>query len=253
MSDKRATVIEEGRAGEASPHLNNAPLLKTEALCKVFDHEGAQISVLQGVDFEMAPRERVAVVGSSGAGKSTLLQLLGALDQPSSGEVYIEGTALSSLDEPSLARLRNERVGFMFQFHHLLKELNALENVMMPALIARKSKAEAKEWAERWLDEVGLSHRLSHRPSELSGGEQQRVALARALVNRPRLLLADEPTGNLDQRTSAEVHELLTRVNEEHGTALLVVTHTLELAELMPRQVTMIDGKLVDGRLVERS
>jgi len=223
-------------------------LLKTEALCKVFDHDGAKITVLQGVDFEMAPRERVAVVGSSGAGKSTLLHLLGALDHPSSGEVYIEGTALSSLDEPSLARFRNERVGFMFQFHHLLKELTALENVMMPALIARKPKAEARESAARWLSEVGLSHRTSHRPSELSGGEQQRVALARALVNHPRLLLADEPTGNLDQRTSAEVHELLTRVNEEHGTALLVVTHTPELAALMPRQVTMVDGKLVDGK-----
>jgi lipoprotein-releasing system ATP-binding protein len=134
----------------------------------------------------------------------------------------------------------------MFQFHHLLKELSALENVMMPALIARRSRAEAREAAERWLEEVGLAHRLSHRPSELSGGEQQRVALARALVNHPKLLLADEPTGNLDQRTSAEVHELLTRVNEEHGTALLVVTHTPELARLMPRQVRMMDGKLED-------
>ena len=231
-------------SGEGAPLL-----LKTEGLCKVFDHDGAKITVLQGVDFEMGARERVAVVGSSGAGKSTLLHLLGALDQPSSGEVYMEGTALSSLDEPRLARFRNERVGFMFQFHHLLKELTALENVMMPALIARVARAEARDRATGWLEEVGLSHRLSHRPSELSGGEQQRVALARALVNHPRLLLADEPTGNLDQRTSTEVHELLTRVNEEHGTALLVVTHTPELARLMPRQVTMVDGRLVDQGL----
>jgi lipoprotein-releasing system ATP-binding protein len=134
----------------------------------------------------------------------------------------------------------------MFQFHHLLKDLTALENVMMPALIARAPRREAAERARRWLDEVRLSHRASHRPSELSGGEQQRVALARALVNHPRLLLADEPTGNLDQRTSAEVHALLTRVNEEHGTALLVVTHNPELARLMPRQARMADGLLID-------
>lgn len=233
-------------APHAPQDAQDAPLLKTEALCKVFNHEGARIDVLRDVDFTLTHQERVAVVGSSGAGKSTLLHLLGALDLPTSGEVFVEGVALSSLSEPALARFRNERVGFMFQFHHLLKELSALENVMMPALIARRSRAEAREAAERWLEEVGLAHRLSHRPSELSGGEQQRVALARALVNHPKLLLADEPTGNLDQRTSAEVHELLTRVNEEHGTALLVVTHTPELARLMPRQVRMIDGKLED-------
>jgi len=194
----------------------------------------------------MRARERVAVVGSSGAGKSTLLHLLGALDAPTAGEVTFEGVSLSSLSPAALAAFRNQKIGFMFQFHHLLKDLTALENVMMPALIARAPRREAAERARRWLDEVRLSHRASHRPGELSGGEQQRVALARALVNHPRLLLADEPTGNLDQRTSAEVHALLTRVNEEHGTALLVVTHNPALAALMPRQVRMADGRLID-------
>lgn len=221
-------------------------LLVARALSKTFEHEGAQIRVLQELNFTMRPRERVAVVGSSGAGKSTLLHLLGALDTPSSGEVIFEGVSLASLSAAALAAFRNEKIGFMFQFHHLLKDLTALENVMMPALIARVPRREAAERAGRWLEEVRLSHRASHRPSELSGGEQQRVALARALVNHPRLLLADEPTGNLDQRTSAEVHGLLTRVNEEHGTALLVVTHNPELAGLMPRQVRMADGLLID-------
>ena len=225
---------------------STSPLLSARALSKVFEHEGSQIRVLQDLSFSMQARERVAVVGSSGAGKSTLLHLLGALDAPSSGEVVFEGVSLSALSPAALAKFRNEKIGFMFQFHHLLKDLTALENVMMPALIARAPRREAAERARRWLEEVRLSHRASHRPSELSGGEQQRVALARALVNHPRLLLADEPTGNLDQRTSAEVHALLTRVNEEHGTALLVVTHNPELAALMPRQVRMADGLLID-------
>ena len=221
-------------------------LLETRGLYKTFQHEGQSIEVLKDLHFSMRERERVAVVGSSGAGKSTLLHLLGALDHPSRGEIYFQGERLSEYSERRLAQFRNEKIGFIFQFHHLLKELNALENVMMPSLIARTSRKKAQQEAQHWLNEVGLSHRLTHRPSELSGGEQQRVSLARALMNRPLLLLADEPTGNLDQETSQEIHDLLTRVNEEYNTALLIVTHNPELAKLMPRQVRMRNGQLVD-------
>ena len=225
---------------------NSSILLETHALCKTFQHEGQSIEVLRDLNFSMYEREKVAVVGSSGAGKSTLLHLLGALDHPSSGSISFQGQDLAKYSERQLAAFRNEKIGFIFQFHHLLKELNALENVMMPSLIARRSRKKALSEAKHWLNEVGLSHRLTHRPSELSGGEQQRVSLARALMNRPLLLLADEPTGNLDQETSKEIHELLTRVNEEYNTALLIVTHNPELAQLMPRQVRMRNGQLVD-------
>lgn len=225
---------------------DNGPVIFCRDLHKTYLQGKVEVPVLLGVDLEVAVGERVAIVGASGSGKSTLLHLLGALDAPTAGEVTFEGVSLSSLSPAALAAFRNQKIGFMFQFHHLLKDLTALENVMMPALIARAPRREAAERARRWLDEVRLSHRASHRPGELSGGEQQRVALARALVNHPRLLLADEPTGNLDQRTSAEVHALLTRVNEEHGTALLVVTHNPALAALMPRQVRMADGRLID-------
>jgi lipoprotein-releasing system ATP-binding protein len=221
-------------------------LLTTQALCKTFQHEGQSIEVLRDLNFSMHEQEKVAVVGSSGAGKSTLLHLLGALDHPTSGEIYFQGQNLADYSERQLATFRNEKIGFIFQFHHLLKELNALENVMMPSLIARTPRKKALNQAKHWLDEVGLSHRLTHRPSELSGGEQQRVSLARALMNHPLLLLADEPTGNLDQETSQEIHDLLTRVNEEYNTALLIVTHNSELAQLMPRQVRMRNGHLVD-------
>lgn len=224
-------------------------ILKTVDVYKSFEHEGQKIEVLRGVNFTLNAGERVAVVGSSGAGKSTLLHLLGALDVPSSGEIYFEDEALSNKSTTELARFRNKHIGFIFQFHHLLKEFSALENVMMPALIARVPKAEAQEKAEWWLNEVGLSHRLKHRPSELSGGEQQRVSLARALINQPRILFADEPTGNLDQNTSSEIHDLLNRVNEEHGTALFIVTHSIKLAQMMPRQLMMSDGQLMDENL----
>ena len=229
--------------------MSETMLLQTVDVYKYFEHEGQRIDVLQGVDFTLQAGERVAVVGSSGAGKSTLLHLLGALDHPSSGEIYFQEQALSQKTANELAQFRNQHIGFIFQFHHLLKEFSALENVMMPALISRVSKAEAKDKAEWWLNEVGLSHRLKHRPSELSGGEQQRVSLARALINHPQVLFADEPTGNLDQKTSREIHDLLNRVNEEHGTALFIVTHSLELARMMPRQLIMRDGQLIDEDL----
>ena len=219
-------------------------LLRAESIEKHFSIEGRRIEVLKGLSLNIEAGERVAIVGSSGAGKSTLLHLLGALDLPSSGEIYFEGEALSIKSHDELARFRNQRLGFIFQFHHLLKELTALENVMMPALIARTSHQEAKKKASELLDRVGLSHRFNHRPAELSGGEQQRVSLARALINHPPLLLADEPTGNLDGQTSSEIHELLQWVNQEHGTALVIVTHSEELANSMPRRLKMVDGRI---------
>jgi lipoprotein-releasing system ATP-binding protein len=219
-------------------------LLRADSIEKHFSIEGRRIEVLKGLSLEISAGERVAIVGTSGAGKSTLLHLLGALDLPSSGEIFFEGEPLSTKTADELAQFRNQRLGFIFQFHHLLKELTALENVMMPALIARDSHIEAKRRACELLERVGLSHRLEHRPSELSGGEQQRVSLARALINRPPLLLADEPTGNLDGGTSAEIHELLEWVNREHGTALVIVTHSEELANSMPRRLKMVDGRI---------
>ena len=219
-------------------------LLRADAVEKSFLLEGRHIEVLKGLSLTIEAGERVAIVGTSGAGKSTLLHLLGALDSPTSGEIYLQGEALSTKSHDELAALRNQSIGFIFQFHHLLKELSALENVMMPALIARCSQAEAKKRAKELLDRVGLGHRLSHRPSELSGGEQQRVSLARALINRPPLLLADEPTGNLDGATSSEIHELLESVNREQGTALVIVTHSEDLARSMPRRLKMIDGRI---------
>ena len=219
-------------------------LLRAESIEKSFQLEGRHIEVLKGLSLTIEAGERVAIVGTSGAGKSTLLHLLGALDTPSSGEIYLQGEALSAKSHDELAALRNKSLGFIFQFHHLLKELSALENVMMPALIARMSQSEAKKRASELLERVGLSHRLTHRPSELSGGEQQRVSLARALVNHPPLLLADEPTGNLDGVTSAEIHDLLTSVNREQGTALVIVTHSEDLASSMPRRLKMVDGRI---------
>ena len=202
--------------------------------------------MLKGIDLQVHAGEQVAVVGSSGAGKSTLLHLIGTLDAPTSGEIHVAGEDISKMKPKALAAFRNRTIGFMFQFHHLLPEFTALENVMMPALIARMPKKTAADNAKRWLDAVGLSHRLDHRPGELSGGEQQRTALARALVADPKLLLADEPTGNLDSTTSGAIHELFDQLNRDAGTAMLVVTHNMDLAARMPRRLLMRDGSLVD-------
>jgi lipoprotein-releasing system ATP-binding protein len=221
-------------------------LLKVENLSKSFHHKGNLIEVIKSLSFEIYAKERIAIVGSSGAGKSTLLHLLGALDRPTSGEIYFQDQALSSRSEDQLADFRNREIGFMFQFHHLLKELTALENVMMPGLICRESHQFCQKKATELLGQVGLSHRLTHKPSELSGGEQQRVALARALMNNPKLLLADEPTGNLDHKTSEEIHLLLEKLNADIGITLLVVTHNPELAKMMPRQLRMRDGQLIN-------
>ena len=218
-------------------------------LAKAYMHNGQVLKVLTDVNLELEPGEMVAVVGASGVGKSTFLQLLGTLDLPTSGSIEFDGEELTQMSASRLAEFRNRRIGFVFQFHHLLPEFTALENVMMPALIQRVPIAAARKQASDILGRVGLSRRVTHRPSELSGGEQQRVALARAMVLEPSLLLADEPTGNLDRSTGEAIHELFLELNQERGSTLLVVTHNPELAALMPRRLRMVDG----GRLVEEA
>ena len=209
-----------------------------------FRHHGNVIEVLRGISFEVQRGESIAIVGASGVGKSTLLNIMGSLEPPTSGCVRFLGKDLYSLPEHELCRIRNRKIGFVFQFHHLLPELTALENVMMPALIARMSKTEAMEMAEEVLKKVGLGNRLGHRSGELSGGEQQRVAIARALVMKPELILADEPTGNLDWFTSREVAELLFQLNEEEEITMVIATHNHSLAERMSRKMEIVDGRI---------
>ena len=216
-------------------------------LGKAYLHTGKALPILWDIDLTLAPGDMVAVVGASGVGKSTFLQILGTLDLPTSGSINFDGEELTTMSAARLAEFRNRRIGFVFQFHHLLPEFTALENVMMPALIQRVAAPIARRRAADILGRVGLSHRLTHRPGELSGGEQQRVALARAMVLEPGLLLADEPTGNLDRATGEAIHNLFLDLNRERGSTLLVVTHNPELAALMPRRMRMIDG----GQLVE--
>jgi lipoprotein-releasing system ATP-binding protein len=212
---------------------------------KQYEHEGKTLEVLRGIDLTIRSGEMVCLWGPSGAGKSTLLHLIGTLDMPSSGTVHLDGTLVTALSASRVAALRNQTIGFVFQFHHLLPEFSALENVMMPGMIhGGVPKAELRERAMALLDQVKLSHRASHRPSELSGGEQQRVALARALTLRPKLLLADEPTGNLDTDNSAEIHKLFRDLNETQGTTMVLVTHNPELSRSLPRVITMRDGHI---------
>ena len=205
---------------------------------------GPKLHILRGVDFTLGWSEAVAIVGASGSGKSTLLHLLGALDRPSAGSVRVGGTDLAALGDEEAAKLRNTRIGFVFQFHHLLRDFTALENVMVPALIRGDSPETAKSRATELLGQVGLGARLGHKPRELSGGEQQRVAVARALVNEPYILLADEPTGDLDTATSRDVQELLFEMKERHGVALVVVTHNRELAAKAERVLRLREGVL---------
>jgi lipoprotein-releasing system ATP-binding protein len=207
--------------------------------------DGTPIQILEGVDLEVSAGETIAVIGQSGAGKSTLLHLLGGLDVPTVGEVLVGGSALARLKEDELAALRNERIGFVFQFHHLLREFSALENVMMPLLIGGGVPREARERARSMLDRVGLSPRLEHKPGQLSGGEQQRVAVARALVTHPVLLLADEPSGNLDPPTGERLHDLLFEVSRENDAAMILVTHNLDLAARADRVLRLHAGRLV--------
>jgi len=201
------------------------------------------VEVLKGVDLTFYQGEKAAIVGASGVGKTTLLHVLGTLDRPTAGKVLYEGTDIYTLNEKDLAFFRNREIGFVFQFHHLLPEFNALENTMMPCLIQGLPKKEAAFRAEAILTLVGLKERLSHKPGELSGGEQQRVAVARALVLEPKVLLADEPTGNLDAKTGDSVFDLLQELNRIKGVTLIVVTHNLKLAENMARQIQLVDGK----------
>jgi lipoprotein-releasing system ATP-binding protein len=220
--------------------------IEVRDLWKGFDDTKTRIEILKGTNFQIASAETLAIVGPSGIGKSTFLNLLGALDRPDKGSVLFQGENIFRFDNEKLARFRNESIGFVFQFHHLLPEFTARENAMMPCLIQGISKERAIEAAERILVRVGLENRLNHRVTDLSGGEQQRVALARALVQNPSVLLADEPTGNLDKKNSEQVHNLLLSLNEELGMVLIVVTHNMELASLMSRRVTILDGQMAD-------
>ena len=204
------------------------------------------LKVLKGIDFSAQKAEVVAIMGASGAGKSTLLQILGTLSTPDAGTLVIDGVEVSSLRGDRLAEFRNRRLGFVFQFHHLLPEFTALENVMIPAFIAGRSRKDAQAEATTLLVDLGLSERLAHKPSELSGGEQQRVAIARALINRPAVLFADEPSGNLDSKTKAELHGLFFDLRDKYGQTIVIVTHDPELAAMCDRSLYMVDGQFVD-------
>lgn len=202
------------------------------------------LHVLRGVDIELKRGEFVSIVGKSGSGKSTFLHILGSLDQPDQGEVYIDGQNIFNLKQKNLSDFRNDKIGFVFQFHHLLAEFNALENVMIPGFIKNTERSKLEKKAKEILDYLGLSERLTHKPSQLSGGEQQRVAIARALINEPLIIFADEPTGNLDNSTSEELHKLFFQLKNDFNQTFLVVTHNMELANLSDRQVQMKNGLL---------
>ncbi|MFO7985924.1 MAG: ABC transporter ATP-binding protein [Desulfatiglandaceae bacterium] len=219
-------------------------LLKLENISKAFVHHGNAIEVLKGIELEVNPGDSLAVMGVSGAGKSTLLNIMGSLEPPSEGVVTFNHMNLYQMDERSLSQLRNRHIGFVFQFHHLLPELTALENTMMPALIARYPRDRAMGMAREVLDKVGLMRRMAHRAGELSGGEQQRVAIARALIMRPKLILGDEPTGNLDWLTGREIAELLLEFSRADEIAMVIATHNRKLAEQMSRKMELIDGEI---------
>ncbi len=220
------------------------PVVVANGVKKSFQHMGRTLDVLRGIDLTIEEGEMVGIVGQSGAGKSTLLHCIGTLDIITSGSLKIDDAELTELSGTRLAALRNRTIGFVFQFHHLLPEFSALENVVMPGLIQGRPRREMEQRASALLEEVGLKDRILHRPGELSGGEQQRVALARALVLEPKLLLADEPTGNLDSRTSEQIHQLFYSVNEQRKTTIVIVTHNSALANGMPRMITLRDGKV---------
>jgi len=222
--------------------MHQDPIIQCNALKKTYT--GLEVAVLNGIDLTVKAGEQIAIVGTSGSGKSTLLHLLGGLDAPTAGSVALIGQDLSQLSETKKGQLRNQSLGFVYQFHHLLPEFTAIENVAMPLLIRRVSRSSAIEAAKEILSKVGLSHRLEHMPGELSGGERQRAALARALVTKPACILADEPTGNLDRVTANLVFDLLLEINKAQNTSLVVVTHDLSLAAKMQRQYRLVDGKL---------
>jgi lipoprotein-releasing system ATP-binding protein len=219
------------------------PLIRAAGVCKSYG-DGRRIEVLKDLDTEIRAGEVIAIVGQSGVGKSTLLHILGTLDEPTAGKVLFDGVDIFALNERQQAAFRNQQIGFIFQFHHLLPDFSALENVMMPALIQGKNRNEAARMARELLERVGLGDRLAHRPGELSGGEQQRVAIARAIVLSPRAVLADEPTGNLDPDTAASVHQLLIELNRERAMTMVLVTHNEELSRLAHRTLRLQHGKL---------
>lgn len=239
-------MSEQGQPTSSDSRAEATPLLEVRGLCKSFWLDQRRIDVLQGLDLTVYEGEMVAIVGASGEGKSTLLHLLGTLDSPSAGSLHMGGRDVLAMKEEEVALLRNRELGFVFQAHYLLPEFSALENVMMPALIQRMDRDEAEARARELLEWVGLVHRLEHRPGELSGGERQRTALCRALVLRPRLLLADEPTGNLDQTTGSGIHTLLEELNQRWQTTLIVVTHNQTLARKHQRCLRLVDGKLTE-------
>ena len=227
--------------------MTGQPIVTIEGLSKRYPTAaGRPIEILKDVDLVLNRGDSLAVVGASGIGKSTLLQILGTLDYPNSGRMFFKGVDVFRLNKDQLARLRNQSIGFVFQFHHLLPEFTAVENVMMPMLIAGRKQREAYRESRQILERVGLAERIDHRVTDLSGGEQQRVALARALILGPTLLLADEPTGNLDKKTGKQIHELLLELNREMQMTMVVVTHNPELAALLSRSVTIVDGKLIE-------
>ncbi len=226
---------------------NTQPLLTAKNLYKTYKEGKMVTEVLKNVSFDLHPQSLLAIIGSSGSGKSTLLHLLGGLDKPTSGEIIFKSQQLNQLSEQAKAKLRNQDIGFVYQFHHLLPDFTALENIAMPLLISGVSPNEAKKRAKDMLASVNLTNRADHRPSELSGGERQRVAIGRALINNPSLVMADEPTGNLDKTTADAIFDLLIKLNKEQGTAFLVVTHDLELAKKLDKQLVMSDGQLSES------
>jgi lipoprotein-releasing system ATP-binding protein len=245
MSEVRKPIRPDGAGPVEQAVAGRGSAIRAMALRKVYTSGGgSELTVLDGVDLDVARGEAVAIIGASGAGKSTLLHLLGGLDRPTAGEVEVAGRRLGALDAAGLAAFRNQVLGFVFQFHHLLREFSAEENVMMPLLIGGAEQDAARSRARHLLEEVGLGARATHRPMELSGGEQQRVAVARALANNPAVVLADEPSGNLDTHTSERLHELFFRLRSEHGVALVLATHNRELADRTDRVLRVKDGQL---------
>ena len=244
MNDFSQNIQQNTQDNNTQDNSNENALLVCSNLSKTYQEGSIAATVLQGVELTVKKSELLAIVGSSGSGKSTLLHLLGALDTPSSGEVFYQGQNINQLSAKKQAKWRNQRLGFVYQFHHLLSEFNALENVAMPLLIAGEKISVATEKATAMLTRVGLEKRLTHRPSELSGGERQRVAIARALINEPELVLADEPTGNLDAKSAESVYQLIKTLNSELGTAFVVVTHDQTLADKLDRQEHMVNGIL---------